>query len=51
MQGTGDPQTLPSKFPIVDKGEHRPESMEVDQHEGMSGNLECDISPHNVFST
>ena len=45
-QGTGDPQTLPSISPIVNKGEHIPESMEVDQHEGMSGNLECDISPH-----
>ena len=37
-QGTGDRQTLPSTSPIVDKRKHLPESMEVDQHEGMSGN-------------
>ena len=48
-QGTGDPQNLPSISHIVDKGEHMPESMEVDQHEGMSVNSECDISPHNVL--
>lgn len=48
-QGAGDPLTLPSISPIVDKGEHMPESMEVDQHEGMSGNLECDISPHKRY--
>ena len=48
-QGTGDRQTLPSISPTVDKGEHIPESMEVDQREGMSGNLECDISPHKRY--
>ena len=28
-QGTGDPQTLLSISPIVDKGEHIPESMKL----------------------
>ena len=42
------PLILPSVSPVVDKGQNisDSDSMEVDQHhEGMSGNLECDISP------
>ena len=43
-------RTLPSISPIVDKGENMSDSMEVDQHhEGMSGNLECDISPDKRY--
>jgi hypothetical protein len=46
------PRILPSISPVVDKGENisDSDSMEVDQHlEGISGNLEFDISPHKRY--
>ena len=42
--------TLPSMSPIADKGEIISDPMEVDQHhEGMSGNLEGDISSQKRY--